>query len=392
VSDVASRPVKTVDARATLFETLLFMLEQHVHHAPIADGGRIVGVITDTDLLRLQVKSPLYLLRNVERMTIPDDLPRYAQDVAAMVDALHSGGLDAVQIGPVVSTINKALLTRLLKETDADLGGAPAPYAFVVFGSEGRREQTLLTDQDNALVYADEGDAHRAYYETLAQRVVDRLLAAGFPRCPGGFMAITWNRSRTAWEHLFRDWVANPEPRALMEALNFFDFRPVSGDLALDSLEERLLRGGREPMFLAHFARASLALSPPIGPFRHIRQEQGGVDLKKGGIVPIVGLARLYALEAQSSARNTLDRLAAAAAAGTLSTAGAATLSEAFRFLMRIRLRSQLRALKRGQRPDSRASLDDMSPLERQQLKDVFLAVRELQHATAVRHAIGRLA
>lgn len=392
VSEVATRPMRTIGARSTLFETLLFMLDEHVHHAPIEESGSIVGIITDTDLLRLQARTPLYLLRNVERMSIRHDLPRYSLEVAAMVEALHWGGLDAVQIGPVVSRINETLISRLLTSAEERLGKPPAPYAFVVFGSEGRREQTLLTDQDNALVYADEGKAHHEYFAALAHNVANDLFAAGFPPCPGGFMATHWNRSLSAWGDLFRSWVETPEPRALMEALNFFDFRRAFGGLDLAPLDARLLCGGREQLFLAHLARASLALSPPLGPFRHIRQQDGGVDLKKGGIVPIVGLARLYALEAQSAARGTLARLDAAAEAGTLSRSGAATLSEAFRFLMRIRLTVQLRALKRGDHPDNRAPLDDLSPLERQQLKDVFLAIREIQQATALRYAVQRLA
>ena len=392
VADVATTPVRTIGAKATLFETLLFMLEEHVHHAPIEDAGAIVGVITDTDLLRLQVKSPLYLLRDVERMSIPDDLPRYSLEVAAMVEALHWGGLDALQIAPVVSRINEALIARLLKTAEARQGQPPAPYSFVVFGSEGRREQTLLTDQDNALVYADDGETHHEYFDALARSVVDHLIAAGFPACPGGFMAINWNRSLSRWGALFRSWVETPEPRALMEALNFFDFRPVCGRLDLTPLDERLLAGGREPMFLAHLARASLGLSPPLGPFRQIRQQDGGVDLKKGGIVPIVGLARLYALDAQSPVRGTLARLESAADAGTLSTSSATTLSEAFRFLQRVRLRAQLQAIKEGGLPDNRAPLDELSPLERQHLKDVFVAIREIQHATALRYGIARLA
>ena len=392
VAEVATRPVRTIDARATLFEAFLFMLDQHVHHAPITDGGRIVGTLTDTDLLRLQVKSPLYLLRNVERVSTREDLTRYALDVAAMVEALHWGGLDAVQIGPVVARINDALIARLLRLAEEQLGDPPAPYTFIVFGSEGRREQILLTDQDNALVYADDGEPTRDYYVSLARIVVDDLIAAGFPPCFGGFMAINWNRPLSAWRALFRSWVETPEPRALMEALNFFDYRPVFGALDVDALQHGVQRAAGEPMFLAQLARASLALAPPLGLFRHIRQTDGGVDLKKGGIVPIVGLARLYALEAQSPVRATLARLQAAADAGVLSPSGAAMLSEAFRFLLRIRLRGQLRELKRGDRPDNRAPLDEFSPLERRQLKDVFLAIREMQQATARRHAIERLA
>ena len=392
VEAVATRPVQTLPARATLFEALVFMLERRVHHAPLEDEGRITGIITDTDLLRLQVKSPLYLLRNIEHLAIPGDLPRYVHELTAMVEALLWGGLDALQIGPVVSRLNDALVVRLLRAVEADLGAPPVPYAWMVFGSEGRMEQTLITDQDNALVYQDDEGATDAYFPELAGRVVQWLVAASFPACPGGFMATNWRRSLPGWLRLFRGWIETPEPRALLEALNFFDFRPVHGELDLHALEELLLAAGREPLFLAHLARASLGLRPPIGPFRHIRESDGGVDLKKGGIVPIVGLARLYALEAQSTARSTRARLEAAADAGTMSHEGARTLTEAFRFLLAMRLRNQLRQIRAGERPTNRAPLEQLSALERQQLKDVFEAIRQMQEATALRHATERLA
>jgi len=302
------------------------------------------------------------------------------------------GGLNASDIGPVVSRLNDALVARLVKLTEEELGPAPVPYAWIVFGSEGRMEQTLLTDQDNALVYADEGEAHEAYFAELAARVVRGLIAASFPMCAGGFMATNWRRTLSSWTQLFRSWLDAPEPRALIEALNFFDFRAVHGTLALDALEQQLLRAGREPLFMAQLARASLGLTPPLGAFRHIKAEEEGVDLKKGGLAPIVSLARLYALEAGSSARGTLARLEAAMSAETLSREGKETLSEGFRFLLGLRLREQLRARRAGEPVTNSVRMEHLSPVERHHLKDVFVAIRELQNATALRHSIARLA
>ncbi len=152
VAEVASRPVRTLDAGATLFEALVFMLEQGVHHVPLTAAGAITGIVTDTDLLRFSVKTPLYLLRNVERLSAPDDLSRYGAELASMVEAMTWGGLQAAQVGPVVSRLNDALVARLVRLAEEELGPPPAAYAWMVFGSEGRMEQTLLTDQDNALV------------------------------------------------------------------------------------------------------------------------------------------------------------------------------------------------------------------------------------------------
>ncbi|MEI6668188.1 MAG: DUF294 nucleotidyltransferase-like domain-containing protein [Acidobacteriota bacterium] len=391
-ADVATRPVRTISAEATLFQTLVFMLEHHVHHAPLEAGGEITGMVTDTDLLRLSVKSPLYLLRNIERVTTTEDLARYSSELAGMVETMLWGGLNAAEIGPVVSRLNDALVVRLLRLAEDDLGPPPAAYAWIVFGSEGRMEQTLLTDQDNALVYADDGEGHEAYFEALASRVVHGLISASFPPCAGGFMATNWRRSLSSWVQLFRGWIEMPEPRALIEALNFFDFRRVHGTLDLGALEQVLRRAGRETLFMAQLARASLGLTPPLGAFRSIKSEDEGVDLKKGGLAPIVSLARLYALEAGSGDRGTLDRIDAAVAAGTLSREGGQTLAEGFRLLLGLRLREQLRARREGKTVSNSVRLDHLSPVERQHLKDVFVAIREMQSATALRHAISRLA
>jgi CBS domain-containing protein len=392
VHEVATHPVRTISAGATLFQTLVFMLEHHVHHAPLEVDGVITGIVTDTDLLRLYMKSPLYLLRNIERVSTTDDLARYASELAGMVETMLWGGLTAAQIGPVVSRLNDALVARLLRLAEAELGAAPASYAWIVFGSEGRMEQTLLTDQDNALVYADDGAGHEAYFEALAAKVVHGLMAASFPLCAGGFMATNWRRPLSSWVQLFKSWIDVPEPRALIEALNFFDFRRVHGSLDLDGLEQQLRRAGREPLFMAQLARASLGLTPPLGAFRSIKSEDEGVDVKKGGLAPIVSLARLYALEAGAGQRGTLDRLEAAVAGGTLSREGADTLAEGFRMLLGLRLREQLHARRTGELVTNRIRLDRVSAAERQDLKDVFVAIREMQQATALRHSISRLA
>jgi CBS domain-containing protein len=205
-------------------------------------------------------------------------------------------------------------------------------------------------------------------------------------------MATNWCRSLPDWAALFRGWIERPEPRALIEALNFFDFRVVHGSLDLGALDDILVRAGREQVFMAHLARASLGLTPPLGAFRHIRSTEEGVDLKKGGLAPIVSLARLYALEAGNTSRSTVDRLAGAAHAGTLSREGADTLSEGFRFLLGLRLREQLRALRAGDTVTNHVKLEHLQPAERQHLKDIFVAIREIQQATEIRYAVQRLA
>jgi CBS domain-containing protein len=391
VALVATQPALTLPTGASLFDVLLFMLEHDVHHAPLADGQRIVELVSDTDLLRLELRSPLHLMREVGRLRDPRAAGGYAHELAAMVEALVWRNVEASQIGRIVSRLNDALVGSLLRLAEEELGLPPSAYAWMVLGSEGRMEQALITDQDNALAWEEDSPAARTYFPRLAERAVEGLLAASFPPCAGGFMATRWHRPLAEWRRLFAGWVATPEPQALVEVSNFFDFRPVHGALALAPLEAALERAGREGIFLAHLARTALRFRPPIGAFHQVRREPGGMNLKADGILPIVGLARLYALAAGSRARPTIERLAAAAAAGTLSGEGASTLDEAFRFLLRLRLRGQLEALRRGAAPGPGPRLEDLSPLERQMLKETFLAIREVQEATALRYAIERL-
>jgi CBS domain-containing protein len=415
VTAAMTRPAITLPAGASLFEALLFMLEHGVHHAPLEHEQRIVGMVTDTDLLRLHLRSPLHLVRELEGLRDTAALGGYAHELAAIVEALSWRGAEASQIGRIVSRLNDTLVARLLALAEAELGPPSCPYSWIVLGSEGRMEQMLITDQDNALVWGEDSPAARAYFPRLAERAVAGLLAASFPPCAGGFMATRWQGPLAEWKRRFARWIEAPEPQALLEASNFFDFRPVHGALALAVLDEALLRAGREGIFLAHLAKSALAFRPPLGAFHQLRAEHGGINLKAGGILPIVGLARLYSLAAGSRARPTLERLEAAAQAGTLSREGSATLTEAFRFLLRLRLRSQLAALRhpRGEAPGMEARgkaprpegllveppgpqlpelrVEELPPLERRMLKETFLAIRELQEATALRYATGRL-
>jgi CBS domain-containing protein len=254
-----------------------------------------------------------------------------------------------------------------------------------VLGSEGRREQVLLSDQDNALVYLEDGREARPYFRSLAGLVVDALIEAGFPRCPGDYMATTWCKPLAEWEALFGQWVEVPEPQALLEAQIFLDFRSLGGGLSLEPLDRILVAGGRRALFLHNLARAVLRFRPPLGPLGRIRTADGWVDLKAGGIGAIVMLARLYALAGGSAARSTLERLETAADAGQLSRAGAEILAESFRLLTRLRLQEQIRSLHRGEEPSNRVRPDALSPLERRRLVESLRAVRKQMDAAALR-------
>lgn len=391
LQEIMSAPVKTLPASTPLFEALSFMVSQGIHHLPLEQDGQIIGLITDTVFMRQQTKSPLYLLRRLERTHNPSDLVGYGKELTGVAESLLAGGLGASEIGRSISSLNDQLIRTLLRLGEEQLGPPPTTYAWIVFGSEGRMEQALLTDQDNALIYEGGSPEAAAYFEQLARWVVEGLLQAGFPPCSGGYMATNWCKPLVEWEQLFRGWLETPRPQELLEAQIFFDFRAVHGQLSLEPLERILASSAEQGIFLAQLAKASLQFRPPIGFFRQIKEEDGGVDLKKGGIAPIVSLARVYALEAGSLAKGTVERLKAAVRKNKISQEGAETLVEAFGFLMRLRLRQQLTNLRQGLPPHNKIFLDQLSSLERHHLKEAFLKIREMQEAMSQRFHIHQL-
>jgi CBS domain-containing protein len=374
---LVSRPLRTVPAATPLHEGWTTLLDSGFHHLPVTRGAEVAGVLTANDLLRASAQGPMAVLRRVERLASRESLPGYADQVAEMAAALLSGGLEAAGIAQLVSRLNDALLGRILAWAGAELGPAPAPWAWLAFGSEGRREQTLLTDQDNALVYADEG-ADPAWFQAFAERVNADMEAAGFPPCPAGHMARASHATLSEWTRRFNACIDEPRPHA---AALLFDFRKVAGPLDLASLEGAMGRAQRNPLFLRFLARVAVEHQPPGSGLR--LRGHGSADLKAHGIVPVVFLARCYGLEVGKPARATLDRLEAAAQAGLLSEDGHLSVAEAYRFLLGLRLRHQLRRLSEGAVPDAVVRVADLSAIERSRLKESFRAIRQWQERAA---------
>jgi CBS domain-containing protein len=380
---VLSSPLRTVAAATPMYEAWTKLLDEGLHHLPVVRDDEIVGVLTSGDLLRHSAQGPVAVLRGVERLAGRDALPGYGAKVAEMASALVAGRLDVTVIAGFVARLNDALLRRIMRWATDELGPPPAPFAWIAFGSEGRMEQTLLTDQDNALIYAEEGTARRGWYQALAERVNADLEAAGFPRCAGGYMARSWNGPLSEWIQRFEGWIDSPQPQALLEASIFFDYRRVEGDLDLAPLDAVVARSAESATFLRFLARSAMIFKPPPLLLLRIRGASSEVDLKLHGISPVVFLARCYALEAGTVARNTLERIAAAARAGLVDAESAETVAESYRFLLGLRLRLQLDMMSRGRPPTNRIALSELGPIERSRVKDSFRAVRAWQDRAA---------
>lgn len=372
ITEVFTQPVTTVPAAMPIFGAWRTLLESGQHHLAVAGPPGIVGVVTANDLLRCSAQGPLPLLRAVDLLTSRDRLAGHGLRVAEMASSLLAGGVEAATVGGFVARLDDALLRKLIAWAESDLGAAPAPYAWLLFGAEGRMEQTLLTDQDHALAFADEGEASRSWYQALADRVERDLEAAGFPGVHGGRMASRWMGSVSDWRRRISDAIrARPA-----EAGIFFDYRPGAGALDLSVIDAVLARARNDRLFVRRLAKGALAFVPPA---RFLLRESSHVDLKIQGIQPVVMLARCYAIEVGSTARGTLERLDAARAAGLMGEETHAEVTEAFRFLLGLRLRLQLGRLAGGAPVGNEVTVASLTPLERSRLKESFAAITRWQ-------------
>jgi CBS domain-containing protein len=339
------------------------------------------------DLLE-QAAGPLHVVDAVRRIDGLAPLDGYQREMVTVVARLLADGVDVLQVTQAVARVNDILTTRLLRLAETELGQPPCGYAWLALGSQGRGEQVLSSDQDSAVAFDDRLQATEAeYFPRLAALVVTALARSGLPLCDGGYMATTWCRPISDFRGWFRGWVEEPEPDALLKAEVFLDVRQVHGDLPVDVLNRILVSGGSRGQFLVQMARAAVTFTTPLGLFDRLRTKDTTIDIKRGGTAAIVLLARLYGLAGGSTARTTVARLEAAAAASTLSRAGAGNLVEAYRFLTGLRLRHQVDHVRAGLAPHNRIRLDDLTGEDRRRLLDCLRVVRDVQTVTATRFA-----
>lgn len=406
VSEVMTAPVMSVQATAWLFEAMLLMSRYNIHHLPVCRGEKPVGVITSTDLLRTQTRSVVFLAGDIHRRDDAEGIHDCTRHIPDLVYELVEGGATARSVGKAITALADAATQRLIQLTEAQLaaegfGPPPVPYCWIACGSQARFEQTAFSDQDNCLVMADSYDpaTHGAWFKEFSTRVCQGLATAGYILCPGEMMAMTdqWRQPLATWKSYFRRWIDAPEPKALMLSSVFFDMRPISGDVTLfDDLQRDVLKRAQgSRLFLGLLTGNALTHQPPLGFFRnfvliHDGEHNNTLDLKHSGIVPIVDLARIYALDAGQPQVNTWDRLDVARDTGKISDQGADDLEDALEFLGLVRLRHQARQIREGKKADNYVPPKDLSNFERSHLKDAFAVVKSMQQAAISSYRGGR--
>ena len=391
VATIMTADPLTLDASSPVLEGILAMAGRGIHHLPLVRDERVVGVVTTRDLMTLQTQHPLYLAAQVQKAPSVERLVAVCRQIPRLFELLLASGMRPEQVPKVLTTLNDTVTRRLIGLARQQLGPAPAPFAWLAFGSQAREEQSLKTDQDNGLVYDDGAppDAD-AWYAALARFVCDGLDACGYPHCPGKIMATTdeWRQPLSGWLQHFRDWASLPDPAAVLRVSIFFDLRAVYGEPHLVTrIREAMAESGSgrgKSVFVAALARQAAGYDVPLGFFRRFvlasHGEHGDVlELKARGLLPLTDLVRVRAIAAGITAPGTQARIAQLQAQEQLSRTDADRLAGAHQLLAGLRVRLHAEQVRRGEQPHNHLDPSALSHAERTSLRDAFRVIREAQ-------------
>ena len=390
IAAVMTAGVITVKPQTTAYQAALIMGRRGLRHLLVVDdAGGLLGIVSQNDLFALQRTGLNDVTHNIREARDLAALQACSKDIRRMADTMLGQGVSADQLTHLISTLNDLLTLRIVELTHDEFDLPQVKWCWVALGSEGRYEQTLSTDQDNGIIFDPDGADAETLHRLLlpfADSVNRKLDACGFPLCKGGIMAGNpeWCLSLEEWRGKFARWIQTPEPKALLNASIFFDFRPLYGDEELShSLREWLLEAsGKATLFLRLMTENALQCQPPLGLIRDFTFDNNKefphtIDLKMHGSRPFVDAARIFALANGVAVTSTAQRLRGAAEATSLG-ADIEAMIDGFYFIQQLRLRHQ-QGLKGEEAGANRIDPDALNELDRFILKEAFKQARKLQ-------------
>jgi CBS domain-containing protein len=406
VREIMTRDVVRLREDAPVFEALMAIMHHRAYHVAVTDGSEeLLGIVSDQDIARAQGHSPAFMVERIERAGSVAELSGMREETAGLLIRLYRQGVQPEDLVTINTEINDRLMVRTLELVEEEMEEpAPLRWAWLSLGSEGRREMSLLTDQDNALVYADpqspeEAGAAEEWFRAFAERANEALAGAGFALCVGEVMARNprWRKPLSGWKKTFRDWVLQSEAQELMEAGIFFDLRGLYGNRALvEELKAEIADAlARERIFLPFMVRNALTHRPPLSFFRRFVLDRSGryrhtFDIKAYGLRPVVDIARVFAMQVRYlDSANTADRLRYVSRVLPDMRQTAENALDAYEYLSELRFVDHLEAIERGEEPDNRLDPTRLSKTQQSMLKVVFQTVQDVQSAAAHRYGIN---
>lgn len=384
IGEVMVSPVHHLSHEHTAEDAALLMSRHTIRHVPTTRDGMVIGIVSERDLFAMQRLSLKHVSTSIRAAVDVDMLRLVAQDIRRFARSLLSQGVQARQLTALISHLNDVLTERLLEIKATEHGVDLSRLCWLALGSEGRNEQTIATDQDNALILPDDISAAARQTALVFARDVNQALDdCGYPLCKGGIMAGNPACCLTLreWRERFSHWIEHGAPQDLLNASIYFDFRPLAGDLTLaHRLRQEVNRAAsRVPRFLKQLALNALTREPPLNWMGGIAaDDEGRIDLKLQGTAIFVDGARLYALSQGVAATSTRERLEAVGPVLGVTAAEYEAWVRGFEFLQMLRLQIQLEGAAAGEQPNH-IVVDSLNDIDRRILKETFRVARSLQ-------------
>jgi len=404
IESIMSEPVITIKEDDFLSEAFYKMLKHQIHRlAVVDDQSGLLGLLNGTDIMRFQTDTALYFIRDLEAAVSITDIKLISNKMTEYVTELFRAEIKPKDIIKLISYLNDLLISKVIKLLiENEFIGLPKDFAFLVLGSEGRMEQTLRTDQDNAIVYNDElTEDEAALLEKFSVKLIDSIVEIGFPSCPGGIMAknALWRRSQSDWIETVKGWVRLPTPDNILNYSMFSDLRTVYGDFELEKgLKERIINViSQHPVFLAHMANNILRFKPPLnflGGFKVERKGEhaGKLDIKMTGIFPLTEGIKILALEAGIMDGGTSEKIRKLLNKNVFPDDALYEVEASLDFFIYVRLKSQIKRAAMGKEPTNFIDPLDLSEVERERLKVGFSMVKSFQSFLAEHYKVSFLA
>ncbi|WP_207422587.1 DUF294 nucleotidyltransferase-like domain-containing protein [Desertivirga brevis] len=392
VANIMDNPIVSISGQAYVYEAILMMFRTKTRYLLIEEDGGFKGFISRNKLLSEQAQSPLVFIQSVKLALSVDELKSKWEMVPQFVNQLLGRGVNSEIVNDVITTVADTIAIKVIESVIEEVGQPPAKFVFMVLGSEGRKEQTLKTDQDNAIIYEDKANEQRElvreYFLKFATMVSDKLNFIGFSYCTGGFMASNpnWTHSLSHWKRNYTSWMQESLPETVIKFSTFFDCRFVYGEESImnelfDFLDEEL----QKPMekLFANMAKNSLQYEPPLTFFKNIKTitigSQEVFDIKKT-MTPIVDLVRVYSLKNRIFKVNTGERLKALKDRGVFSDVEYNELMQSYYYLMGLRLKKQAsQIIYDNTPPDNYIDPNRLTKIERVTLKEIFRTIENFQ-------------
>jgi CBS domain-containing protein len=391
VSLIMSSPLVSIPADSQVFEAFLTMNQEDKRHLVVhGQSGDITGIVSQEDLISAQVESTYLLIKKVKSAKTISDIENIHSKLEKMLLDPIKNGANTEYITRLITTFADSIIDKTILFSLEKMGNPPCKFVFLTMGSEGRGEQTLVSDQDNAIIFEDTNDNETAkkYFDDLSLLICDQLALAGFKYCDGDNMAKNpkWCQPLSQWKKYFKTWIQTPAPENLLNSSIFFDFRGTWGDICLsnelkDYLFQTIENGS---FFLRNLTENTLTIKPPLNMFGKIvtktdEEKRGYIDIKKA-MLPIVDFARIYALKNAISQSNTLTRLFRLYTRHAITNKEYMDTIRAYNYMMQLRFLRQITTIIDEEKPaDNHIYLDNLSALDLILLKEIIKTTEKLQ-------------